>query len=86
MLPLNEYVYGAVPPVTAPIVAVPSLNPHDELVLEESNAVGPGMFIKLGDIVNVQPLASLTIRGYAPAGMPVYAVVAVNTLPLNEYV
>ena len=33
--------YAAVPPVTAPIVAVPLLAPHDAFVVVVAKAVGP---------------------------------------------
>ena len=57
----TEYVYAAVPPVTAPMVNDPLALPQVELVGVNTTAVGPAVLFMVVLVVKVQPLASLTV-------------------------
>ena len=52
---------GAIPPVTAPIVAVPVVEPQLAFVEVTAIAVGPAELVIITDVVNVHPFASFTI-------------------------
>ncbi len=51
------------PPVVAPIVAVPSGLLPVELVDVTVRPVGPPVLLTVAEVVNIQPLASLTDTG-----------------------
>ena len=85
-LPSTEYVYGATPPVTAPSVIDPLEAPHVALTTVEAIALGPPALLTEAVVENVHPLTSLTSMEYVPAARLGYARVAVNGLPLTEYV
>ena len=76
--------YGAVPPVVAPIVTLPVLDPQDAFVVVVANAVGPAIFVIVTLVVNVQLFASLTITAYVPGAKLVKEDVDEKPPPLNE--
>ena len=58
--PSTEYVYGDVPPVTAPRVMVPLAAAQVALVVVTARSEGPLELPTVAEVVNVQPLASFT--------------------------
>ena len=76
--------YADVPPVTAPIVAVPFALPQVLFVEDVANAVGPGISEIATDVVIVHPLTSFIITAYVPIAKDVKLVVAPKVPPLNE--
>ena len=61
--------YGAVPPVTAPIVTVPFGLPQVELTEVTARAVGAGLAFTLTEVLKIQPFTYFTDTGYVPAAI-----------------
>ncbi len=66
--PSTEYVYGATPPFTAPIVSEPLFCPHDASDGVTFRPVGQQSVLLIFTVVEyTQPLASLTAIVYEPS-------------------
>jgi hypothetical protein len=70
--PSTEYVYGAVPPVTAPSVIVPLLAPQVALTVFTITAVGDDgcVLIVTDSAGEIQPVEFLTVTWYVPGATP----------------
>lgn len=69
--PFTLYVYGAVPPVTVPIVILPVPVPQTILLGVNGKEFGPAELAKVADTVNVQPKLFVKVITGVPAPRPV---------------
>ena len=69
--PFTLYVYGAVPPVGAPIVILPVPTPQIILLGVKGNADGPAALANVADTVNVHPKLFVNVITGVPAPKPV---------------
>ncbi len=84
--PSTEYVNGALPPVTAPIVSEPLFCPHAAFTGVTSRPVAQhSVVLMLTVVVYTQPFASLTAMVLVPAARFVKLVVLPYAPPSIEY-